>query len=186
MTRPALVPLAVLAVLTLAPAAGRALAQGYGPGDVYANIPPIDDRGRRQIPMFYAWNPDPLGNHERQLASVQPELAAVVRRALAENPGLRFVVGSGTRSWQQQRQAEEWGWSPRTHPFAASPSLRKHLEGRAVDLWPLDENQRITFAPAAQGRIATAMLRAARELRVPISWGGGWRRKKDPTHFELR
>ena len=174
---------AFLAALLLAPAA---LAQGAGPGDVYANIPPIDDRGRRQIPMFNAWNPDPIGNHERQLASVQPQLAAVVRRALADNPGLRFVVGSGTRSWQQQRQAEEWGWSPRAHPFAASPTLRKHLEGRAVDLWPLDENARIVFSPAAQGRVATAMLRAARELRTPISWGGGWRRKKDPTHFELR
>lgn len=173
----------LLAALALAPAA---LAQGYGPGDVYANIPPVDDQGRRQIPMFNAWNPDPIGNHERNLASVDPRLAAVVRRALAETPGLRFVVGSGTRTWEQQRRAEAWGWSPRAHPFAASPTLRKHLEGKAVDLWPLDENLRVTFAPALQSRVAAAMTRAARELGVRISWGGGWRRKKDPTHFELR
>lgn len=163
-----------------------ASAQGYGPGDVYANIPPIDDRGRRQLPMFNRWNPDPIGNHERNLRSVQPQLAAVVRKAQADNPGLRFVVGSGLRNWDQQRQAESWGWSPRAHPFAASTSLRKHLDGKAVDLWPLDENGRVTFSPALQSRVAQAMTRASRELGVGVSWGGAWRRKKDPTHFELR
>lgn len=174
---------ALLAALTLAPA--LVAAQGYGPGDVYANIPPIDDRGRRQIPMFNAWNPDPVGNHARHLASVQPQLASIVRKAQADNPGLRFVVGSGTRTWDQQRQAESWGWSPRAHPFAASPSLRKHLDGKAVDLWPLDENGRVTFAPALQSRVAAAIMRASRDLGIRVSWGGGWRRKKDPTHFEL-
>ena len=163
-----------------------ALAQDYGPNGVYANIPPVDDRGRRQIPMFNRWNPDPIGNHERNLASVQPRLAAVVRKAQADNPDLHFVVGSGLRNWDQQRQAEAWGWSPRAHPFAASATLRKHLDGEAVDLWPLDENNRVTFTPALQSRVAAAMRRASGELRVRISWGGNWRGKKDPTHFELR
>lgn len=185
MTRPLPIRPLLLAALCLVPAAFAA-AQGYGPNDVYANIPPVDDRGRRQIPMFNAWNPDPIGNHERNLASVQPPLGAVVRKALRDNPSLHFVVGSGTRTWEQQRQAEAWGWSPRAHPFAASPSLRKHLEGKAVDLWPLDENGHVTFSPALQARVASAVMRASRDLGVPLSWGGNWRRRKDPTHFELK
>lgn len=178
------IPSAALSILIVA--TPLALAQEYGPGNVYANIPPIDDRGRRQIPMFNRWNPDPIGNHERHLASVQPQLAAVVRKAQADNPGLRFVVGSGLRNWDQQRQAEAWGWSPRTHPFAASGSLRKHLDGKAVDLWPLDENNRVTFSGPLQSRVAAAMRKASADLGIRVLWGGGWRRKKDPTHFELR
>ncbi|TDR90121.1 M15 family metallopeptidase [Enterovirga rhinocerotis] len=179
--------------LRLAMAFGIALAAAvpahatgrFGPADVYARVPPIDDRGRDQLSMFNRWNPDPIGNHARNLASVRPDLAAVVRKAQGDNPGIRFVVGSGARSEGQQRQAEAWGWSPRVHPFARSPSLRKHLEGMAVDLWPLDEQNRVVFSPAQQSRVAGAMMRAARDLGVRLSWGGNWRRKKDPTHFEL-
>lgn len=183
---PSIRPISAALAGCLLLSAVAAFAQDYGPGGVYANIPPIDDRGRRQIPMFNSWNPDPIGNHERNLASVHPQLAAVVRKALADGHGLRFVVGSGLRTWDQQRRAESWGWSPRAHPFAASPTLRKHLDGKAVDLWPLDESNRITFSPALQSRVAAAMRKASSDLGVRVSWGGNWRRKKDPTHFELR
>lgn len=173
--------LLLISVLAATQALG---ATPYGPRDVYANVPPIDDRGRDQLTMFNAWNPDPVGNHDRNLASVRPELAEIVRRAQVELPNLRFVVGSGLRSPAEQRLAEIWGWSPRRSAFS-NPSLRKHLEGRAVDLWPLDGNGRVTFDPALQARIGAAMMRVARSLGVPISWGGNWRGRKDPTHFEL-
>lgn len=156
-----------------------------GPGDVYANIPPVDDRGRDQLAMFRAWNPDPIGNHERNLASVRPELAAVVRRALADDPGLRFVVGSGLRSTGEQALAERWGWSPARGRSAIGAAMRKHIDGEAVDLWPLDQQNRVTFSPEAQQRVAAAVLRAGRELGIALSWGGHWRHRKDPTHIEL-
>ncbi len=135
--------------------------------------------------MFQIWNPDPIGRHETNLASVRPELAAVVRRALAEDPGLRFVVGSGLRTEPEQVQAERWGWSPGRRRSRRSASLRKHMDGKAVDLWPLDGADRVTFAPDLQDRVGAAMTRAARALGVAVSWGGRWRRRPDPTHFEL-
>lgn len=164
--------------------------RSFGPGNVYANIPPIDDRGRDQLTMFNAWNPDPIGNHERNLGRVNPLLAAIVRKALADNPGLRFVVGSGLRTLAEQQQAEGWGWSPRRRSRKpgrvwVSASLRKHVEGNAVDLWPLDADNRVTFAPSLQAQIGAAMMKASRDLGAALNWGGTWRRRKDPTHFEL-
>ena len=158
----------------------------YGPNGIYANVPPIDDEGRDQLTMFRAWNSDPIGNHDRNLAAIDQRLAAVVRRAQATNPGLRFVIGSGRRTEAEQAQAGRWGWSPRLNPFSRNVALRKHIDGLAVDLWALDGNGRVTFDPRLQGAVAGAMAQAARDLRVGILWGGAWRSaRKDPPHFEL-
>ena len=150
-----------------------------GPGGVYAKIPARDEFGRDQLAMFRAWNPDPVGNHEANLRALNPALARVVRTAQADNPGLRFVIGSGRRNGRLQRMAVAWGWS-RTHD---SP----HRTGDAVDLWPLDQEGRVFFDPQAQNRIATALRKAAANLDVPIRWGGHFHGFKDMdrSHFEL-
>lgn len=151
----------------------------YGPGGVYARIPAQDEYGRDQLAMFRAWNPDPVGNHEASLRAIQPALARVVRRAQADNPGLRFVIGSGRRDRKLQRRAVAWGWS-RTHASS-------HRSGLAVDLWPLDAEGRVIFDPNAQNRIAVALKRAATELGLSLRWGGRFRGYKhmDRSHFEL-
>ena len=135
-----------------------------GPGGVYARVPVRDEFGRDQLAMFHTWNPDPVGNHEANLRSLNPVLARVVRNAQADNPSLRSVIGSGRRNDRLQRMAVASGWS-RTQD---SP----HRSGNAVDLWPLDQEGRVFFDPQAQNRIATALRRAAAELGVPIRWGG--------------
>jgi cell wall-associated NlpC family hydrolase len=161
----------VLALVGLG-TAGRA-------ADVYGNIPEIDDQGRAQRPMFRLWNPDPIGHHETNLALINPRLAAVVRKAERDNPGLRFVVGSGRRDPALQRVALAWGWS------RTPGSL--HETGDAVDLWPLDPQGRVLFDPALQDRIAGAMKRAAADLGVPLRWGGHFRgyKGRDRSHFEI-
>jgi hypothetical protein len=164
-----------------APAKQRQAASGspYGPGDVYAKIPPKDEYGRDQLAMFRAWNPDPLGNDAANLAAVDPLLARTIRRARADNPGLRFVIGSGRRSAALQRLAVSWGWS------MTRGSL--HRTGSAVDLWPLDEKGRVDFDPAALNRVGAAMKRAAAELGVPIRWGDTFHGFKDMdrSHFQI-
>jgi peptidoglycan L-alanyl-D-glutamate endopeptidase CwlK len=150
-----------------------------GPCGVYGKIPARDEFGRDQLAMFRRWNPDPVGNHEANLRAIHPALAQVVRRAKADNPDLRFVIGSGRRGGRLQRMAVAWGWS-RTQD---SP----HQTGRAVDLWPLDREGRVSFDPQAQNRIAAALRKAAAELGVPIRWGGRFHGFKDMdrSHFEL-
>lgn len=146
---------------------------------VYARIPVHDELGREQIPMFRAWNSDPVSNHPANLRALDPVLARIVLNAQSATPDLRFVIGSGRRDRVQQRQAVAWGWS-RTRSTA-------HRSGRAVDLWPLDPEGRVVFDPALQGRIAKAMKRAASDAGVRIRWGGHFRgyKHKDRSHFEL-
>jgi peptidoglycan L-alanyl-D-glutamate endopeptidase CwlK len=146
---------------------------------VYDRIPVYDEHGREQIPMFRAWNPDPVGNHPTNLRVLEPTLARIVRRAQAAIPDLRFVIGSGRREREQQRQAVAWGWS--------LTQSTAHRTGRAVDLWPLDLQGRVVFDPALQNRIAAAMKAAASRAGVRIRWGGHFRgyQHQDRSHFEL-
>lgn len=151
----------------------------YGPGGVYARIPARDEYGRDQLAMFRVWNPDPVGNHEANLRALTPALARVVRKAQADNPDLRFVIGSGLRDRELQRQAVAWGWSmTRDSP---------HRSGDAVDLWPLDQKGRVYFDAKDQNRIALAVKQAAVALGVPLRWGGRFHGYKDMdrSHFEL-
>jgi peptidoglycan L-alanyl-D-glutamate endopeptidase CwlK len=151
----------------------------YGPGDVYANIPAKDEFGRDQLAMFREWNPDPVANHETNLKAINPLLARVVRKAQAENPRLRFVIGSGRRNDRLQRKAVAWGWS--------NTQDSPHRSGNAVDLWPLDAKGRVDFDPTTQSRVAAAMKKAGAALGVSIRWGGHFHGFKDMdrSHFEL-
>ncbi len=129
--------------------------------------------------MFLEWNPDPLANHDANLHALRPILAKVVRKAQADNPDLPFVIGSGKRGRKLQRRAVAWGWS--------MTRASSHRSGKAVDLWPLDREGRVTFDPAAQNRVAAALKQAANELGVSLRWGGHFHGYKhmDRSHFEL-
>lgn len=118
-----------------------------------------------------------LGKRSRaRLKGVHPDLVRVVKRAIDITP-VDFTVIEGVRSRERQRQLVRSG---------ASRTMRsRHLTGHAVDIapwvggtvrwdWPL-------FYP-----IAKAMKQAAKELNVPITWGGDWRRFKDGPHFQLQ
>jgi len=118
---------------------------------------------------------------EANLKQVHPDLVKVVRRA-AEITGVDFIVTEGVRTLQRQKQLVAKG---------ASQTMRsRHLAGgalnvsHAIDLaakvggkvrwdWPLYE------------RLARAMKDAARDVGVPIEWGGDWRSFKDGPHFQL-
>jgi peptidoglycan L-alanyl-D-glutamate endopeptidase CwlK len=151
----------------------------YGPGGVYAKIPARDEFGRDQLVMFREWNPDPVGSHQANLRALNPILARVVGKAQDDNPTRRFVIGSGKRDGRLQRMAVAWGWS------RTQDSL--HRSGNAVDLWPLDQEGRVSFDRIAQNQVADAMKRAAAELGVSIRWGGHFHsfKNSDRSHFEL-
>jgi len=80
-----------------------------------------------------------MGNHEATLRTLNSALARLVRKAQADNPGLRFVIGWGRRDGRLQRMAVAWGWS-RTQD---SP----HRSGNMVDLLPLDRAGRFSLIP---------------------------------------
>lgn len=108
------------------------------------------------------------------MAGVHADLVKVVRRAL-EISEVDFGVTEGVRTIEKQREFVAKG---------ASQTMRsRHLTGHAIDLvayigaevrwdWPLYH------------KIAAAMKAAAKELKVPIEWGGDWKMMDGP-HFQL-
>lgn len=110
-----------------------------------------------------------------RLAGVRPELVAIASRALIISP-VDFGITEGLRTPERQRQLVASG---------ASQTLRsRHLSGHAIDVvayvgsdvrwdWPLYE------------QIAAAMKCAAKELRVPLEWGGDWATLRDGPHYQL-
>ncbi|KUO53207.1 MAG: hypothetical protein APF82_01055 [Sphingomonadales bacterium BRH_c42] len=110
-----------------------------------------------------------------RLRGVHPDLVRVVKRAI-EITEVDFTVLEGVRTPKRQRQLVAQG---------ASRTMRsRHLTGHAVDLgawiggtvrwdWPL------------YYKIEAAMKQAAKELDVPIEWGGDWKSFKDGPHWQL-
>ena len=67
---------------------------------------------------------------------------------------------------------------------ASRTSNSRHITGHAVDVAALVEGQ-VRWDWPLYGRIAAAFRQAAKELRVPLTWGGDWPKLRDGPHFEL-
>lgn len=100
----------------------------------------------------------------RRLVGVHPDLVACVQAAIALTPQ-DFRVQEGVRTVARQRALVADG--------ASQTMDSRHITGHAVDLvalvggvprwdWPL------------YYRIVPAMAQAARDLRLPLIWGGTW------------
>ena len=111
----------------------------------------------------------------RRLNGLHPDLVRVVKRAI-EITEVDFTVLEGLRTKDRQRTLFAQG--------ATKTMNSRHLTGHAVDLgawvggtvrwdWPLYD------------KIEVAMKQAAKELNVPLEWGGDWKSFKDGPHYQL-
>lgn len=116
-----------------------------------------------------------------RLEGVHPDLVRVVRRAI-ELTSVDFMVTEGLRTKERQQKLVAAG---------ASQTMRsRHLTGHAVDLAAMidfdqDGDLDVRWDWPLYAKIAVAMKAAAKELNVPLQWGGDWRSFKDGPHFEL-
>jgi peptidoglycan LD-endopeptidase CwlK len=119
-----------------------------------------------------------LGLRSKQrLSGVHPDLVAVVKRAI-EISEQDFSVTEGIRHIERQRMLVATGKSTTMNS--------RHLTGHAVDLVPYPVSWDWEhFYP-----IADAVILAAKEVDVPIRWGGNWQvndvRQWDGSALELR
>lgn len=99
-----------------------------------------------------------------ELKYVHGDLVSVVKRAL-DLTVQDFAVHDGIRSLAEQKKMLAAG---------ASKTLNsRHLTGHAVDLVPyINGKLRWEWEPIY--KIADAMRIAAKELEIPIQWGGAW------------
>lgn len=113
---------------------------------------------------------------QKSLVGVHPDLRAVMDRALQISP-LDFIVIEGLRTVERQKQLVASG---------ASKTLRsRHLTGHAVDLLPIGPDGKAAFDWPLYYKLAPAVKQAAKDVGVPIEWGGDWRTFKDGPHFQL-
>lgn len=108
-----------------------------------------------------------------KLRGVHPDLVRVVKRAIQITP-VDFRVICGLRTLEEQRVLVRTG---------KSLTMRsRHLTGHAVDIVPLPVDWHKT-GPFRE--VAKAMKTAAKELGIPIEWGGDWARFVDMPHYQL-
>lgn len=110
-----------------------------------------------------------------RMNGVHPDLVKVVKRAI-EITEVDFAVTEGLRTKERQVQLVKAG--------ASKTMNSRHLTGHAIDLVAV-LNGKISWDWPLYYKIAAAMKQAAKELNVPIIWGGDWRTFKDGPHYEL-
>ncbi len=111
----------------------------------------------------------------RNLKGVHPDLVRVIKRAAELAPGA-FIVTEGLRTAQRQRELKAAG---------ASKTLNsRHLTGHAIDVACLLDGK-VRWDWPLYDKLAKAVKKAARELKVPIVWGGDWPKFRDGPHYEL-
>ena len=110
---------------------------------------------------------------ERNLIGVHPDLVKVIRRA-AKAGG--FIVTEGLRTKARQAQLVKAG--------ASRTMNSRHITGHAIDVAAL-VNGEVRWDWPLYAAIAKAVKAAAKDLGVPIIWGGDWPKFRDGPHFEL-
>lgn len=119
----------------------------------------------------------------RNLQGVHPDLRMVLDRAL-QSSDVDFLVNEGLRTIERQKELLRIG--------ATTTLKSRHLTGHAVDLYAwVDTNRdgKVVFEEMSNvlllKKIAEAVKLSASELRIPVEWGGDWKKFKDYPHFQL-
>ena len=115
-----------------------------------------------------------------RLKDAHPDLAKVVFRAAAISD-LDFTVLEVLRTVERQKELVAKG--------ASTTMKSRHLAGKdgkshAVDLAPMIGGQ-VSWDWPLYHKLADVVKQAAKDVGVPIEWGGDWTSFKDGPHWQL-
>lgn len=122
--------------------------------------------------MAFSWGTTSLYN----LKGIHPDLRKVCDRAL-ELSTKDFRVLDGLRTVAEQKENVKKGVSQTMNS--------RHLTGHAIDFGVLKSGGIDWFDISGFTLVGSAFKAAAKELGIPIIWGGDWRSLKDYGHIEL-
>lgn len=124
-------------------------------------------------------------NSEKKLKGVHPDLVKVVRRAaqLITQDDLGFIITCGPRTIAEQRVL-----------FAkkATKTMKsRHIPGqdgtaKAIDfaVW-IGNPKNVKWDWPLYVNMSKVFKQAAKDVRVPIEWGGDWKTFRDGPHVQL-
>ena len=115
-----------------------------------------------------------------KLSGAHPDLQKVIKRAAAIS-SIDFTVLEVVRTLARQKELVAKGAS-KTMKSRHLPSADGY--SRAVDIAPLDGGQ-VSWAWPMYHKLAPIIKQAAKDVGVPIEWGGDWRSFKDGPHWQL-
>lgn len=110
-----------------------------------------------------------------RLKGVHPDLVKVMEEAIKESP-LDFGITEGLRTLERQKELFESGKSQTMNS--------RHLRGLAVDI-AIFIDGKVNWDFPNYKLVADHIKEVAKELNVPLQWGGDWISFKDGPHFEL-
>lgn len=115
-----------------------------------------------------------------RLQGAHPDLAKVIMRAAAIS-SVDFTVLEVLRTVARQKELVAKG--------ASKTMNSRHLPGkdgksRAVDIAPMI-NGKVSWDWPLYHKLAPIIKQAAKDVGVPIEWGGDWRTFKDGPHWQL-
>lgn len=102
-------------------------------------------------------------------------MVKVMEESIKESP-LDFGITEGLRTLERQKELFESGKSQTMNS--------RHLRGLAVDIAIFIDGKANWDFPNYK-LVADHIKEVAKELNVPIQWGGDWISFKDGPHFEL-
>lgn len=112
---------------------------------------------------------------KREMEGIHKDLRAVTDLALQLSP-YDFIITDGKRTLAEQRKHVANG--------ASRTMKSRHLTGHAVDFVAI-VNGKVTYKEQYMREIAAAFKAAAKQLGIPIVWGGDWKSFQDTPHIEL-
>lgn len=111
----------------------------------------------------------------RNLKGVHPDLVKLVHTASQLAPDT-FIITEGLRTLERQKALKAAG---------ATRTLKsRHLTGHAVDVACIVDGK-IRWDWPLYDRLSKVFKKAARDLKIPIVWGGDWASFRDGPHYEL-
>lgn len=117
----------------------------------------------------------------KKLKDAHPDLALVVNMA-AKNTTIPFMVMEVERDLATQRANVKKGvsWTMRSRHLPSKDGL-----ARAADLVPIDAQGKPIWAWPVYYKLAEIIKKAAIQVKIPIEWGGDWKKNKDGPHWQL-
>ncbi len=110
-----------------------------------------------------------------RLQGVHPDLVKVVQLAITRTP-IDFGITEGLRTVERQKELVAKG--------ASKTMNSRHITGHAID-FACFIGKEVRWDWALYNQVGPVFEECAKELGIPIVWGGRWRSFPDGPHVEL-